>query len=196
MKRLFLPSFILLLTTLVLAVIPTDKEGEIYSDTIRLHILAESNSEEDQSIKLSIRDKLLNKYGEELSSIQSKEDAEEKISKTLRAIEDDVNLWLSELGSTTSANVTLNEEWYDTREYESFTLPRGYYKSLKIIIGKGEGKNWWCVLYPPLCLDIATEESYSDDALIGYSKEEKDLISNGEYNIKFKLLEFISDIFS
>ena len=82
-----------------------------------------------------------------------------------------------------------------TRNYESFSLPKGYYTSLKIVIGRGEGKNWWCVMFPPLCLDMATESAPADDAVKKYSSEEFILVSKNGYNAKFKVLEIISGAF-
>ena len=196
MKRMFLPSFILLICTLVIAIIPTDAEGKIYSDTLRLHILAESDSDEAQAIKLEIRNRLLKKYATALSKSESVDEAIRLSDSMLSDIESDVNAWLCELGSDAGATVTLTEEWYDTRVYEDFTLPKGYYKSLRVIIGEGDGQNWWCVMYPPLCLDLSLENAPADDGILDYSKEEVRLISGGGYNVKFKLLEIISDIFS
>ncbi len=196
MKKVFLPSLILLIVTLIIAVVPTEAEGEIYSDTIRLHILANSDSEHDQEIKLIIRDKLLQKYGNMLKSEDKIENAEKKAQALLPNMQGDVNSWLYELGCDYNAEISLSEEWYDTRVYENLTLPKGCYMSLRIIIGSGEGKNWWCVMYPPLCLDMATENAPADDGIINYTKEEINLISNKKYNIKFKLLEIISDIFN
>ena len=196
MKRMFLPSFILLICTLVIAIIPTDAEGKIYSDTLRLHILAGSDSREDQEMKIEIRDRLLKKYGSLLSESESIDEALSLSNSLLSDMESDINAWLCELGSDAGATVTLTEEWYDTRVYEDFTLPKGYYKSLRVIIGEGDGQNWWCVMYPPLCLDLSLENAPADDGILDYSKEEVRLISGGGYNVKFKLLEIISDIFS
>ncbi len=196
MKKTFLPSFIFLIVVLVFAVIPTDAEGKIYDDTLRLHILALSDSDEDQEVKLAIRDRVLEKYGNELKDVESIAEAVDNTSKLLSYIKADVDLWLTEYYDGVHAEVYLTEEWYETREYEDFTLPKGYYTSLKIVIGDGEGKNWWCVMYPPLCLDIASENSSSDDGIIDYTNEEISLISTKGYNFKFKLLEIVSDIFS
>ena len=192
---MLLPSLICLLVILVFAVVPTEAEGKIYDDTLRLHILALSDSDKDQEIKLIIRDRVLEKYAEELKGADNIEDALKSTSLLLEDIKSDVDLWLSEFYDDISSEVYLTEEWYDTREYENFTLPKGYYRSLKIVIGDGNGKNWWCVMYPPLCLDIATEDAERDDGIVDYTKEEISLISGRRYNVKFKLLEFISDIF-
>ena len=186
----------MLLVTLTVGAMPTEAEGEIYEDTIRLHILANSDSELDQDLKLAIRDEVLKKYGQMLSAYNSVSEAKENISSLLTAIECDVESWIKDMGYEYGAKATLSEEWYDRREYDGFTLPAGYYSSLRIIIGEGDGKNWWCVMYPPLCMDIATEQAPSDDGFIDYTKEELALIKNGEYQIKFKILEELSRAFA
>ena len=183
----------ILCVILVLAAMPTEKEGAIYRDTVRLHILANSDTEADQELKLTIRDKLLEKYGTELSDSEDKDNAVATLSELESQIKSDVDAWIKEAGSEYESYIELGVEWYDTREYEDFTLPCGYYTSARILLGEGEGKNWWCVMYPPLCLDLATEDAPSDDAIIGYTKEEISLISKNGYNVKFKILELISE---
>ena len=182
--------------TLGVAQLPTDKDAAIYEDTLRLHILANSDSALDQELKYAIRDKLLAKYGEALRGAESFSNAQAEVSGLLEEIEQDVDGWISEAGYSYKSEVTLGVEWYDTREYEDFTLPRGYYTSLRVMLGEAEGQNWWCVMYPPLCLDVATEDAPKDDALMGYSREEYMLVNDEGYNIKFKLLEVFSDAFS
>ena len=189
MKGLLEGCFALLIATLLIAVVPTDAEADIYEDTIRLHILAESDGEEDQAVKLAIRDRLLLSYGEMLSGYGSVEEAERALCSVILQIDSDVDRWLKELGSNASAEVTLTREWYERREYEDTTLPAGEYLSLRIIIGSGEGKNWWCVMYPPLCLDVALGD-YS-----GYTDDESRLIKVGKYNLKMKILEICSATF-
>ena len=195
MKKLFLPVFALLFASLIAAALPTEAEAAIYEDTIRLHILAASDSEEDQRLKLEIRDELLKKYGEELKYSGNIDEAKESIQKLLPEIEAFLKEEIEKRGYGYSVFATIDEEWYDTREYEGFTLPKGNYTSLKIVIAEGEGKNWWCVMFPPLCLDIATEKAPIDDGIIDYSSEEIKLISSKKYNVKFKILELLSDAF-
>ena len=154
---------------LILAAMPTEKEGAIYRDTVRLHILANSDTEADQELKLTIRDKLLEKYGTELSDSEGKENAIATLTELESQIKRDVDAWIKEAGSDYECEIELGVEWYDTREYEDFTLPCGYYTSARILLGEGDGKNWWCVMYPPLCLDLATEDAPRDDAIIGYT---------------------------
>ena len=196
MKNLISACVMLMIAVMLAAVMPTEAEAKIYEDTLRLHILAPSDSSEDQALKLRIRDRVLNEYGERLGMCDNIAEAEAKADGMLSEIEKSVCRWIAEDGYSYSASVTLSKEWYDTREYEGFTLPRGVYTSLRIIIGEGEGKNWWCIMYPPLCLDVATEGSPDDDGLIDYTSDEKRLIVSGKYNVKFKLLEIFSDAFS
>ncbi len=195
MKGLPIFTLVILIATLLVAALPTEAEAKIYEDTVRLHILAESDSDSDQALKLYLRDKILEKYGARLSKAESKENAEAIAKELLGDIEADAERWIREEGFSYGVTVTLTEEWYGTREYESFTLPAGVYTSLRVIIGEGCGKNWWCVMYPPLCIDIATEEAPPDDATIDYTKEEINLITEDGYRVKFKLLEIISSLF-
>ena len=186
----------MLLATLMTAVLPTEMDAAIYEDTVRLHILASSDSAADQELKYKIRDRLLTKYGAMLSGSSDPTAAKERIGALTEEIEESVNGWIKEYGYEYTSSVTLGTEWYDTRVYESFTLPRGYYTSLCVRLGEAEGQNWWCVMYPPLCLDIATEDAPADDAALGYTKEEYALITDDGYNVKLKILEVFSDAFS
>ena len=149
----------------------------------------------NQALKLKIRDRLLEKYGTLLSSQSSAKGAAKEIQEQLPEIENDVCGWIREYGYSYSVRVTLTDEWYETREYESFRLPKGIYKSLKIIIGDGGGKNWWCVMYPPLCTAIASEKAPPDE-INDYSSEEILLISNRKYTVKFKILEILTEAFT
>ena len=189
-------AFAMLIATLMLATFPTEAEAEIYEDTIRLHILANSDSIEDQKLKLSVRDWLLLEYGEILRAGGSFEEAKNTVSELLPKIEASAEKRICELGFDYSTRATLTVEWYETREYEDFALPAGYYTSLRVIIGDGMGQNWWCVMYPPLCTEIACEKAPADDGVIDYSNEEITLIKNGKYNIKFKILEELSRVFA
>ena len=195
MKDTFKWALIILIVTMVIGILPTDAEGEIYEDTLRLHILANSDSSEDQALKIKLRDRILLKYGDLLRNGDSINEAKANVNLLLPDIERDAENWVCELGYNYTVKATLDVEWYDTREYEDFTLPAGYYSSLRIIIGSGEGKNWWCVMYPPLCMEMASESAPTDDGLIDYSKEEIKLITSGKYQVKFKILEELSRTF-
>lgn len=163
---------------------------------VRLHILAESDGEYDQSVKLALRDMILNEYSGRLSEYGDLEEAKDNISLLTEEIEEFCNLKLGEMGVEYSAYVFFENEYYPNRVYENVSLPAGTYSSLKIVLGDGEGQNWWCVLFPPLCLDAAKGE----DAYItaGLSKDDYQLIKNdrsAKYQLKFKIFEVLGSIF-
>jgi len=196
MKKLPKLAFYLLIITLLISALPTDAEANIYEDTIRLHILANSDSKEDQALKISVRDGLLLEYGERLRSAGSFEGAAQLAEGLLSEIESFAEELINAEGYDYSVTAILSEEWYETRDYDGFSLPCGIYTSLRILIGEGEGKNWWCVMYPPLCTELACEDAPADDGFIDYTKEELILISGSKYNVKFKILEDLSRVFS
>ena len=188
--------FIAVICFLVLnAIIPTSKESEIYNSTIRLHVIANSDSQEDQEVKLKVRDSVLEYM--ETYEVTSKDEAVCKIEQDKENIEKIATECLKNAGFDNEVRVELVNEQYPNREYESFTLPAGEYTSLKIIIGSGEGQNWWCVLYPPLCSSIAIEYDKDASIEVGLTKDQYNLItgSNGKYKVKLKLLEMASEAF-
>ena len=190
MKKLISAVLIILLATTFIAVMPTEAEGAIYGDTVRLHILASSDSEEDQALKIKLRDAVLSEYGESLSLFESVEDARCGLYGRLDEIREFADGKIQELGYEYKTEVTLTEEWYETRDYGDFSLPCGYYTSLRIIIGEGEGQNWWCVMFPPMCTEIA-----ASDKKVSYTEAEKGLVAGGKYRLKFKTLELINEYF-
>jgi stage II sporulation protein R len=196
MKKTAKIAAYLLIITLLISVMPTDAEANIYEDTIRLHILANSDSREDQELKIVVRDGILTEFGERLRLAGSFEAAEGIAEGLIPEIEKYAEDIIEKAGYSYRVRATIDEEWYETRDYDGFSLPCGYYTSLRILIGEGNGQNWWCVMYPPLCTELASEAAPADDGLIDYTKEEMILISSGKYNIKFKILEDLSRVFA
>ena len=190
-KRILAPTLLVLIITLIIAVIPTEAHGAIYEDTIRLHILANSDSEEDQELKIELRDRILERFSLELTAERDITSAQRRIELLLPKIKAEAEKFLSEKGYAYSVSVRLDEEWFDTRDYGSFSFPSGTYKSLIIEIGEAEGRNWWCVMFPPMCTEIATS-----DAIDSYSDAEKSLILGGKYRAKFKTLELLRSVIS
>jgi stage II sporulation protein R len=191
-KNIIFSAVMVLIAVLFIAVMPTEAEGAVYEDTVRLHILAESDSAEDQAVKIALRDAVLFEFGARLLAKESADGARQELALSVDEIEDFCRAEIARLGYSGTVSVTLIKEWYETREYADFTLPAGVYTSLKIVIGKGEGQNWWCVMYPPMCLDVAI----ADEAADRYTDEERALISGNGYRAKFKILELISSAFS
>ena len=194
MKKFVTGILSILTAMLIVAALPTEADAGIYGDTLRLHILAASDSEEDQALKLAVRDGILAEYSAQLSGVGDLEDARAALEARLPDIIATAERIVAEAGYDYRVTASLGEEWYDTRDYGELSLPRGVYTSLIIKIGEGQGRNWWCVMYPPMCLDLATDAP-SDDWTSGYTGEELSLIS-GKYRVKFKLLELISEFIS
>lgn len=136
---------------------------QLNEDLIRLHVVAASDSQEDQALKLMVRDRIVGSLQSILSRIPDAEGAKEYLSAHLDDLEDLANRALREAGSTDTATVTLTREAFPKRDYDTFSLPAGVYESLRITIGNGEGKNWWCVVFPSLCLP-ASAEGFEDTA--------------------------------
>ena len=176
------------------AFIPKADEAEIYDACVRLHVIANSDSESDQELKLKVRDKLLEKVDE----YEAKDKKEaiyllEENKEELIALAKEV---VSKEGEDYNVKIEIGLEDYPTRTYEDFSLPAGEYTSVRVIIGEGKGQNWWCVLYPPLCTSSAIK--YDEDAYIdvGLTKDQYGLITgvSGNYKVKFKFLELASQM--
>ncbi len=189
MKKTVFPAICILISCIIMLFIPTEAEAAIYEDTLRLHILAKSDTAEDQALKIAIRDMVLEKYAPVFNAEGGISDAILRAQTEIKDIEEDCNRLIFNTGYTYSAKVTLKEEWYETREYRSFVLPSGKYASLCIELGEAEGQNWWCVMYPPMCLEASVSEGKNM-----YTPSEIRLISKSGYHIKFKILELASEI--
>ena len=166
----------------------------LYDSVIRLHVLANSDSPEDQEIKLAVRDEVL-AYCRDRFTLEDRDGAEAELAGDLDGIRETAENKLRELGREESVSVTLGRETYPTRHYEGLSLPGGNYTSLKISIGKGTGKNWWCVLFPPMCLDSAAEP---ESALLEAGMREEDVktvtLDGAPFQIRFRILEWFHEI--
>ncbi len=155
---------------------------------IRLHVVASSDSSEDQAVKLKVRDAVLEEAARWYGDAGSMEEASAALCLHLGAIRDAAGRALTQNGETDSAAVQVTDLYFPTRDYEGFSLPAGKYRTLRVTIGEGKGKNWWCVVFPALCLPAA--EDRTEDPLAYLSPEEQDLIEHPqEYRVKFKVVE-------
>lgn len=191
MKGLTIFTSLVLIVCALCSFLPVNGEAEIYDKTVRLHVIANSDSEHDQSVKLYVRDAILKEIEALTKSASSAEEAAAVIDSKIGYIRDKAKLALSEIGEDIDVNVTLSEEYYPVREYEGFCLPAGEYTSLRILLGEANGKNWWCVLYPELCTNAA--QAGESIVKTGFSKDQIDILTGGEkpqYRLKFKILEF------
>lgn len=169
--------------------------NEIRANTIRLHVIANSDSTEDQDIKLKVRDAILDAGTNIFDGTVTPDNARKKITNEIKHLENTANNVLQKSNKTYRATVYLTTEFFDTRIYDdNLTLPAGKYLALKVVLGEGEGKNWWCVMFPTLCLP-ATEKTNNNAQKNTYSNAEKNIIENADkYAIRFKLVEIIETI--
>ncbi len=197
MKKLLIPLIAALLLTAI-AVFPTAADMEIYDKVIRLHVIANSNSEYDQAVKLKVRDKILTVVEALTENCETKEEAERVLSENADVIKNAAAEALRENGCGLSVDIKIGQEKYPTREYGGFRLPSGKYCSIRVMLGEAEGKNWWCVLFPPLCTASATEPE-EELLQVGFTPGQVEIItesSSPRYKIKFKILEIIGSLFS
>ncbi len=184
-----------LVAATVLTYFPVRGEEKIYGDVIRLHVIAASDSEADQSLKLEVRDAVL----DEITSYPAPKDKAEAAG-AIEAHRDDIKRRAEDVlraaGSTDEVEVYFDRETYPVRYYEDFALPAGEYSSLRVVIGEGEGRNWWCVLFPPVCTSAAKSEDDFIEA--GFTGDEYRLIEKNrgaKYKVRFKILEILADVF-
>lgn len=164
-------------------------------ELIRLHVVAASDSTEDQALKLRVRDAVIDSLHTAMQDIADPQAAKAYLQENLPKIQRIANETLQAAGFDGEAVVTLCKEAFDTRYYDTFTLPAGVYESLRIIIGEGEGHNWWCVVFPTLCVP-ATSEGFEDVAAgAGFSEALSGaLTGDSDYEIRFYLLDILGKL--
>ena len=160
------------------------------NELIRLHVVADSDSAEDQTIKLQVRDAVTEYLQANMTHITDSREAKTFLQQHIRQLTETANQVLAECGSSDRAEITLEKEAFPKREYDTFTLPAGVYESLRIRIGDAKGQNWWCVVFPSLCIpavgedftDVAAGAGF-DEPLTGALQGEKN------YQIRFFFLD-------
>lgn len=163
---------------------------DLRQNVLRLHIIANSDSEADQELKLKIRDAILSETGSLFANSQSLEEANLQTEQHLKNFEEIANRVINENGFGYDATVSLGERFFETRHYENFTLPAGNYRSLIINLGESKGKNWWCVIYPTVCLPAA-----SGDLRDTVNNKSAHIAEHSErYIIRFKIVEIFEKI--
>lgn len=180
--------------TVIYSVIPFQAVcAEIPNDVFRFHILANSDSEEDQVLKLKVRDKVLEKTKILFDTANSKSDAEEFVKANLETIEKIAQNEVYKNGYNYPVKVEVVNMHFDTRYYEGYTLPSGMYDALRITIGNAKGHNWWCVMYPSIC--ISTVDEGKDRAKDVLSDDEYSLVTDDKVEYKFFIVELFQKIF-
>lgn len=196
-KRILTLSLVAALLLLMAGLLPIHGEEEIYNKVVRLHVLANSDSEEDQAVKLAVRDSLLQVTVPLLQDCRTKEEAVACLEENRSLLTEIAQNTLREQGFDDVVSIQMGVESYPTRTYDSLCFPAGEYISMRVELGEAEGQNWWCCLFPPMCLGAATvSEKKAEDACIavGFTPTQYKIITESDqpvYRARFKVLELL-----
>ena len=167
------------------------QQEELGRKVIRLHVIANSDSPEDQALKLRVRDRVLARAQEILEQSADMEQAEQALTAALPELTREARETLAAEGCAQPVQARLEPAEFPTKDYDGFSLPAGKYLALRVIIGQGAGQNWWCVAFPPLCLGAASE-TVEEAAQAGRFTDDQAALMTGEtqgYVLKFKAIE-------
>ena len=168
------------------------QQKSLAEQMVRLHVVAVSDSEEDQEVKLLVRDAVLDRASPWLEGAATQEEAMAVLAEHLPEL---ARIGAEAAGGQVEVTASLEEDvWFPTKEYDDFALPAGRYAALRITLGEGEGHNWWCVVFPPLCLG-SVSESVAEKA--GNFSEDQVQLVTGEsegYVVKFKAMELMGEL--
>ncbi len=202
---------LVLIFGIAVTTLPVNGEEEIYNKILRLHVLANSDSDTDQKLKLKVRDALLSELEQVYADagVSDVDEAETAINKNAERLVKAAEKVISEQGFDYNVEIELCREMYPTKEYENITLPAGNYRSVKVKIGEAGGKNWWCVLFPELCMSSAARKDTASETFVyeengekfiaaGFTPSELRIITDsddGKIKVKFRVLEIIGELF-
>ena len=168
---------------------------KLRSELIRLHVVGATNSEEDQAVKLQVKDAVVEYLTAAMADIADVEAAKAYVAENLPKIQKVANDALEALGVEPTAVATFCKEEFGKRIYDTFSLPSGVYDSLRITIGEAEGRNWWCVVFPILCFSATAEELETVAAGAGFSDTLTGAITGQEeYEIRFYFLDLLGKL--
>ena len=172
---------------------------KIRDRVVRLHILANSDSDEDQALKLKVRDAVTEAAAGWLDDAEGEGEALQKMERYLPELQEVAQQTVYDEGYSYPVTATLCRMHFDTREYDEVTMPAGIYDAVRFTIGEGQGKNWWCVMFPPLCVPVADGSVETDDGVVleEYLNEDgKRIVTSGNrYKVKFKVVEWYEKLF-
>ena len=172
------------------------EQQELADQVVRLHVIANSDSTRDQAMKLAVRDRVLAKAENLYSGEATRSEALEILSQHLPELAQEGQAVVEEWGGEENVTAQIERCWFPTKEYENFALPAGEYTALRIVIVEGQGQNWWCVAFPPLCLGAASESVEQATQAGNFTPDQAALIT-GEYEgyvLKFKSMELLGQL--
>lgn len=174
-------------------------QQSIAEKVLRFHVLANSDSESDQALKLKVRDAVGAQMAEVLSDAESLAECEELVTANMDAIERTAERVIAQEGYTYTVDAFLQEVSFPVKTYGNYTFPAGEYEALELVIGEGEGHNWWCVMYPNMCFSGSVYEVVDEDAKhelrrVLSEEEYETVLSSGSYEVEFKYLTFLNEL--
>lgn len=195
MKRKFIVFSVIFLCSVILvsAVTPAITMSESISTKVfRLHILANSDSESDQALKMKVKDKVISFSSDLYDGCKNVQDAIKVSQDNVSNFKQTAQKVIAFYGYDYDAKVYVTKDYFPTRKYDNFTLPAGEYDCLKIIIGEGKGHNWWCVIFPEVCVSAYSEKGDKFDSYL--TEEERKMIESKGYAVRFKAVEIYEKI--
>lgn len=195
MKKTIAVTLILVSLFLFVGLFPVHGEEKIYDSVVRLHVLANSDSEEDQALKLEVRDAILEITAPLLETCTGRDEAESILRDHLQELTEAAQAVIERAGHDDPVSISFDNEEYPERTYDSFCFPAGTYLSLRVLIGNAEGHNWWCCLFPPICRAAATvskKEAEDTFLSVGLTPSQYKIITESNkpvYKVRFKILE-------
>jgi stage II sporulation protein R len=167
----------------------------LQSEIVRLHVVANSDSEEDQAVKLQVRDAVLETLRQGMQNVTDVEAAQTYLEENLPKIRQAAQNALKKAGYEDTVLVQLTDEAFPAKDYDTFSLPAGVYHALRIVIGEGNGHNWWCVVFPDLCYGATTDNFQDIAASSGFSETlTKTLAGEEKYEVRFFLLDCLGEL--
>lgn len=193
LKAIDISVFVTLIICIIATVSFENNCKGIREEILRLHVIANSDSDADQQLKLSVRDAVLRAGETVFSGSEDIISAEGRIAENTDVLLSCAKQTVAELGYDYDVKIELKRSYFPTRIYDDITLPAGYYKAVCIIIGEGKGKNWWCIMFPPLCLPAAGDNKETVSNFLT-DDEMKIVTANPKYEVRFWLIEKYYDI--
>lgn len=192
-KKIKISICVSMIVAIIFSICSFAKTSEqIRSDVLRLHVIANSDSSVDQNLKIRLRDFLLEEGKSIFDGSVNVENAVKKIGPQIPALEKSAKEFIRASGFDYDVKISLSREYFTTRTYETVTLPAGKYLALRVVIGSGEGHNWWCVMFPPMCVPAADKKDEIENI---FTEDEIKLVeSSPKYEIRFKVVEICEGI--
>lgn len=196
LKRWELALLFGILCALVLGTWLQREQDVLAEQVIRFHVIANSDEEEDQALKLAVRDRVLEQAEALYPQGATLEEARQALESHLDTLADAGRAVVEEWGCDYPVTAQITRCWFPTKEYQDFALPAGEYTALRVVIGEGEGQNWWCVAFPPLCLGAASE-TVDEATQAGYFTQSQARLVTEDgpgYVLKFKSMELLGEL--